>query len=84
MERERERLHSQIECPYVRVSCGNPKSGPDYIVFIMILFFQFYMPRKNVFRNPPPRCLLIPQVWREGAVFRNTAVPMPALPSTGS
>jgi hypothetical protein len=33
-ERERE-WRSQIACPYVRSLVANPKSGPDYSVFIM-------------------------------------------------
>jgi hypothetical protein len=31
---------------------ANRKSDPDYLVFIMDFFFQFYMPRKMLSRTP--------------------------------
>jgi hypothetical protein len=34
-ERERDKWRSQIACPYVRSVVANPKSGPDYSVFIV-------------------------------------------------
>jgi hypothetical protein len=73
--REGKNCCSQIECPYVRVSVANPKSGPDYSMIIPF-FFKFYMTRKY-FRIPPKMSSLIsggrvPQVenhWARTILF---------------
>jgi hypothetical protein len=35
-----------------RSPIANPKSGPDYSVFIFIYIFQFYIPREMFSRTP--------------------------------
>jgi hypothetical protein len=78
-ERERERERNGAPKSNVltsRFPVANPKSGPDYSVFITIFFFNFTCPVRCFLRTPQD-VFSYPRVG-------DAAVPVPAPACTGS